>query len=124
MTTPAAPSPTVSITPQRQTAVAQLADTLSWHTDVAGEETATTAITARFIDQGGAIAPPSLDFGKVTVHLYSEDGQRVVVQNCNPTPLQLDQPQIKTPFALESPFPSLLNPNETATFSGERPRSV
>ncbi|HEX5062654.1 MAG TPA: choice-of-anchor D domain-containing protein [Kofleriaceae bacterium] len=108
---------TVSITPHRQTAVVQLDDTLAWHTDVAGMETATTAITARFIDQGGAIAPPALDFGKALVHLYSEDGQRVMIQNCNPTPLQLDEPMIKTPFKLESPLPSVLNPNETAAFS-------
>jgi len=108
---------TISITPHRQTAVVQLDDTLAWHTDVAAEETATTAITAKFIDQGGAIAPPALDFGEVLVHLYSEDGQRVMIQNCNPTPLQLDEPMIKTPFKLESPLPSLLDPNETAAFS-------
>ncbi len=109
---------TVSVTPLRQTGVAQLADTVTWHTDVAGEPTAVTAISARFIDQGGAIAPPALDFGKVTVHLYTEDGQRVVIQNCNPTPLLLDPPIIKTPFEIDSPnFPPMLNPNETTTFS-------
>jgi hypothetical protein len=109
---------TVSLTPKRQMAVAQLGDTLTWHTDVESEQNALTMITARFIDQGAAIAPPALDFGKVTVHLYAEDGQRVVIQNCNPTPLQLDPPMIKTPFEIDSPtFPSMLNPNETATFS-------
>lgn len=109
---------TVAITPQRQSTVGTLEDTLTWHTDVEAEQAAPSTITARFIDQGGAIAPPALDFGKVTVHLYAEDGQRVVVQNCNPTPLQLDPPMIKTPFRIDSPtFPSMLNPNETATFS-------
>jgi hypothetical protein len=109
---------TVSLTPKRQTAVAQIADTLTWHTDVEDEQNALTMVTARFIDQGAAIAPPVLDFGGVTVHIYSEDGQRVVIQNCNPTPLQLDPPMIRTPFQIDSPtFPSMLNPNETATFS-------
>lgn len=109
---------TVSITPHRQMAVAQLADTLTWHTDVDDMPDATTSITARFIDQGGAIAPPALDFGKVTVHLFSEDGQRVVIQNCNPTPLVLDPPVIRTPFRIDSPnFPAMLNPNETTAFS-------
>jgi hypothetical protein len=109
---------TVSITPHRQMAVAQLADTLTWHTDVDDMPDATTAITARFIDQGGAIAPPALDFGKVKVHLFSEDGQRVVIQNCNPTPLVLDPPVIRTPFRIDSPnLPSMLNPNETTVFS-------
>ncbi|HEY5926592.1 MAG TPA: choice-of-anchor D domain-containing protein [Kofleriaceae bacterium] len=109
---------TVSITPQRQLAVTQLDDTLTWHTDVENEQNAITSITARFIDRGAAIAPPAIDFGEVTIHLYSEDGQRVIIQNCNATPLQLDQPVIKTPFSIDSPtFPPMLNPNETATFS-------
>ena len=108
----------VAITPQRQMAVTTLADTLTWSTDVAAAPTATTALTARFLDSGGAIAPPSLDFGKVVVHLYSDNGQRVMIQNCNPTPLQLDPPMLKTPFSIDSPnFPPMLNPNETTTFS-------
>jgi hypothetical protein len=109
---------TVSITPQRQLVATQLADTLTWHTDVEDAQNAQTQISARFIDQGGAIAPPALDFGKVTVHLFSEDGQRVVIQNCNPTPLVLDPPVIKSPFQIDSPMiPPMLNPNETTTFS-------
>lgn len=108
----------VSVTPKRQNAVTQLDDTVVWHTDVADKPSATTAISAKFVDQGGAIAPPALDFGRVTVHLYSEDGQRVVIQNCNPTPLQLDPPILKSPFQIDSPnFPTMLNPNERTTFS-------
>jgi hypothetical protein len=109
---------TVSVMPHRQSAAVELSDMLTWHTDVEGAPTAMTALTAKFIDQGGAIAPPALDFGKVLVHLYVEDGQRVVIQNCNPTPLILDPPMIKTPFEIDSPnFPPMLNPNETVTFS-------
>jgi hypothetical protein len=115
---PAGSTATVSITPQRQIIATQLADTLTWHTDVEDAQNAQTMITARFIDQGGAIAPPALDFGKITVHLYGEDGQRVMIQNCNPTPLLLDPPVIKSPFQIDSPtIPSMLNPNETTTFS-------
>src|SRR5262249_20068865 len=59
-----------------------------------------------------------LDFGRVVAHIYSDNGQRVIIQNCNPTPLVLDQPMLKTPFSIDSPnFPSMLNPNETTTFS-------
>jgi hypothetical protein len=109
---------TVAVRPLRQNAVTQLDDTLIWRTDVDNAQNAPTTITARFIDQGAAIAPPVLDFGKVTVHLYGEDGQRVVIQNCNPTPLVLDPPMIKTPFSIDSPnFPAMLNPNESTTFS-------
>jgi hypothetical protein len=117
-TLPAGKTATVAVTPERQQAATQLLDTLAWHTDVEGKPSAVTTLSARFIDEGGAIAPPVLDFGKVPVHLYFEDGQRVVIQNCNPTPLVLDPPMIKTPFSIDSPtFPGMLNPNETVTFS-------
>ena len=81
---------TVAVTPQRQASATTIDDTLTWTTDVATKPTAATAITARFIDSGGAIAPPILDFGKVPVHLYVDDGQRVMIQNCNTTVLELE----------------------------------
>jgi hypothetical protein len=111
-------SATLAITPHRQTTVTTVSDTLTWNTDVVGALTSTTGLTARFTDSGGAIAPPALDFGKVTVHLFSDDGQRVVLQNCNDTPLALDPPMIRTPFSIDSPnFPAVLDPNETIAFS-------
>ncbi|HTL35444.1 MAG TPA: choice-of-anchor D domain-containing protein [Kofleriaceae bacterium] len=117
-TLPAAGTATLAITPHRQTSVTTVTDTLTWHTDAVGALTATTMLTARFTDSGGAIAPPALDFGKVTVHLFNDDGQRVVLQNCNDTPLTLDPPMIRTPFSIDSPnFPSVLDPNETIAFS-------
>ena len=78
-----------------------------------------TEITAHFIDSGGAISPRGLDFGQVKVHLFSDDGQRVILQNCNPGgALELDPPTIKAPFFIDSPsFPTSLESNETATFS-------
>jgi uncharacterized protein (TIGR03382 family) len=111
-------SAVVAITPHPQQARTTLTDTITWTTDVEGAPTATTQLTATFIDSGGAIAPPALDFGKVTVHLSVDNGQRVVIQNCNGSPLMLDAPTIKAPFSIDSPnIPSLLQPNETATFS-------
>ena len=108
----------VAVTPLRQAAATTISDALTWSTDVQGKQTPQTAITARFIDSGGAIAPPILDFGKVPVHLYTDDGQRVMIQNCNTTVLELDPPTIKAPFSIDSPnFPTKLDPNETATFS-------
>src|SRR5262249_62407237 len=77
-----------------------------------------TKVTARFVDTGGATAPPLLDFGRVPVHLFIDDGQRVMIQNCNTTVLELDAPSIKAPFSIDSPnFPKKLHPNETPTFS-------
>jgi hypothetical protein len=109
---------TVSLTPSRQSVASTPTDDLVWHTDVAGETTATTSITAKFVDSGGAIAPGALDFGKVPIHVFEDDGQRVMIQNCNSTALQLDAPIIKAPFSIDSPdFPTMLAPSQTATFS-------
>jgi hypothetical protein len=108
----------VAITPKRQTQVTTVSDTLTWHTDVEDKPTAETIVNAQFIDAGAAIAPKVIDFGEVTVHLFVEDGQRVMIQNCNDTPLQLDPPMVRAPFEVESPnFPPMLDPNETVTFS-------
>lgn len=108
----------VAVTPHRQRTATTVADTLTWHTDVAGAVTTATSLTARFIDTGAAIAPPALNFGEVTVHLFTVDGQRIVIQNCNATPLVLDPPNIRTPFSIDSPgFPMMLSPNESVAFS-------
>ncbi len=115
---PAGGAARVAVTAKRQTQVATVTDTLTWHTDVEDKPTAETVVNAQFIDAGAAIAPRSIDFGEVTVHLFTEDGQRVTIQNCNDTPLQLDPPMVRTPFEIESPnFPPMLAPNETVTFS-------
>jgi hypothetical protein len=122
----AADTATIAVTPERQSQVTTINDMLTWTTDDLAQPTATTLLTARFVGSGGAIAPPSLDFGKVPVHVFVEDGQRVILQNCNSTTLQLDPPTIKAPFSIDSPnFPSTLAPNETATFSiGFHPTSL
>lgn len=108
----------VGITPHPQQQRMNVEDSILWTTDVEGAPTATTQVLAHFIDSGGAIAPPALDFGKVIVHISEDNGQRVVIQNCNANALMLDAPTIKAPFSIDSPtIPSVLNPNETATFS-------
>jgi MYXO-CTERM domain-containing protein len=108
----------VAVTPKRQRTATAVADTLTWTTDVEDLPSAATALSARFIDSGGAIAPPALNFGSVTPHIYTPNGQRVVIQNCNPTPLVLDPPVIRTPFSIDSPsFPTMLSPNESVAFS-------
>lgn len=115
---PAGGGVVVAITPKRQQAAIAVMDTLTWHTDVDGELSAPTVLTAKFIDSGGAIAPPAIAFEETTVHLFTDNGQRVVIQNCNPTPLVLDPPRIRTPFSIDSPkFPSMLAPNESVAFS-------
>lgn len=111
-------SAVVSVTPKRQRTAMPVDDTLTWTTDVAGAATAATSLTARYIDSGGAIAPPALNFGEEIVHLFTANGQRVVIQNCNATPLVLDPPNIRTPFSIDSPnFPAMLSPNESVAFS-------
>ena len=110
-------SATISVTPERQAVATALSGDVVWTTDT-GMGSATTHVTAQFVDSGGAISPRGLDFGRVKVHLFEDDGQRVILQNCNPGVLELDPPTIKPPFFIDSPsFPTSLESNETTTFS-------
>jgi MYXO-CTERM domain-containing protein len=108
----------VAVTPQRRASAAEVSDDVVWTTDVEGAETARTRLTASFVDDGGAIAPPALVFGATPIHLDTRNAQQVRLQNCGAALLQLDAPIVPSPFAIESRnFPSALQPGETATFS-------
>jgi len=107
---------TVAITPDRQSVPGTQTDTLLWPTDI---DTASTKVTATFVDSGGAIAPAAIAFGAVALHALSAS-QQITVQNCNNTDaLVLDAPAIALPFRLDaaSDFPRTLAPNETFSFS-------
>ncbi|HET9993587.1 MAG TPA: choice-of-anchor D domain-containing protein, partial [Kofleriaceae bacterium] len=115
---PAGKAATVSVRPYRQTGKTMITGTVTWSTDVASQPTTATIVTAEFIDSGGAIAPTSIDFGEVPVHLFLDNSQRVTIQNCSSSLLELEPPTIPAPFSIDSPnFPTQLEPNETATFS-------
>ncbi|HEY1547693.1 MAG TPA: choice-of-anchor D domain-containing protein [Kofleriaceae bacterium] len=122
----AADTATIAVTPERQSQVTTITDMLTWTTDDLSQPTATTLLTASFIGSGGAIAPQSLDFGDVPVHVFVADGQRVVIQNCNASALEINRPTPNAPFSIDSPnFPTSLDPNESATFSiGFHPTSL
>lgn len=108
----------VAVTPKRQAVAGVASDDLVWQTDVADAATTHTKLTATFVDNGGAIAPPALAFGPAPVHLDTRNAQQVTLQNCDVSSLQLDPPQISAPFSIDSPnFPTMLLPGETATFS-------
>ncbi|MEP6864622.1 MAG: choice-of-anchor D domain-containing protein [Deltaproteobacteria bacterium] len=123
---PSGKSATVSITPFRQTGKTSLTGTLTWPTDVASSPTATTKLTAEFIDSGGAIAPTVVSFEDVPVHVYMANGKSVTIQNCNSGVLDLEPPTVPAPFSIDSPnFPNQLAPGETATFTvGFHPTKV
>jgi hypothetical protein len=108
----------VTVTPKRQTEPGPVSDTLVWTTDIEGPSaTAQTTLSAMFVDDGPAVAPTSLTFPGTTIHLDNGKVQPVTLRNCSSSPLQLDPPQIPTPFTIDSPsFPSVLMPGETATF--------
>jgi uncharacterized protein (TIGR03382 family) len=112
-------SASVALTPHPQAVAGPpVTDTLTWTTDVENAASATTTVTAHFIDSGGAIAPSALDFGKVIVHITSDDARTVTIQNCNGSVLDLDAPTIKAPFSIDGPsIPTELQPNEAHTFS-------
>lgn len=116
----------ISITPKRQAFPGGQHDEIVWSTDVANRTEERTMVSAQFVADGGAIAPSSLAFGKVPIHIDPRMPQSVTLQNCDTTPIMIDDPEISAPFTIDSPnFPRLLAPNETATFSvGFHPTDV
>lgn len=108
----------VAATPKRRSVAGLVSDDLVWTTDVAGATAAHTKLTATFVDNGGAIAPSALSFGPTPIHLDLRNAQQLTLQNCDVSALQLDRPQIPSPFTLDSPdLPRQLRPGETTTFS-------
>ena len=106
---------TVVVTPKRTDIPDdQIVDTLRWSTD-AGQ--VTSMLTTRFVADGGAVAPDTLDFGDSEIRLVNDDAQGVTLQNCSVDPLQLLEPDVPPPFALTGEFPLLLAPAAKATFS-------
>ena len=92
----------------------EVQDTLVWDTD-AGP--VSSVLTTRFVADGGAVAPDSLDFGDVEIRIVNDDAQGVTLQNCSTDPLQLIAPTVPPPFALTGEFPLFLEPGAKATFS-------
>jgi MYXO-CTERM domain-containing protein len=108
----------VEVTPRRQGSAGVQQDDVVWTTDVDGAETARTTISARFVDDGGAIAPDALSFGPGTIHLEQDNAQKVTLQNCDTQTIVFADPSVPPPFRLDSAnFPRMLAPNESATFT-------
>ncbi len=108
----------VLVTPRRQGAAGVQQDDVVWTTDVDGEEVARTTISARFVDDGGAVAPDALSFGPGTIHLEQDNAQKVTLQNCDTQTIVFADPSVPPPFRLDSAnFPRMLAPNESATFT-------
>lgn len=108
----------VTATPKRRAASGIVIDELIWTTDAADAPVERTRLSASFVDNGGAIAPPAIDFGTTPIHLDARNAQQVTLQNCDVSALQLDPPQVPEPFSLDSPaLPGLLRPGETIAFS-------
>jgi hypothetical protein len=109
---------TIAATPKRRAIAGAVSDDVIWTTDVTDLETARTRLTASFVDAGPAIAPAGLSFAQTPIHLDIQNAQEVTLQNCDPSPLQLDPPQVPAPYSIDSPnFPSVLLPGETTAFS-------
>ena len=106
----------VDVSPARQGSAASVSDDIVWSTDVAGETNPHTTVSAQFLAAGAAIAPASLAFGQVPIHLYIKNAQPVTIQNCSGPTITLT-PSIDPPFSIDSDFPSTLAAAETATFA-------
>jgi MYXO-CTERM domain-containing protein len=116
---PAGGSATVSITPKREATALEATDTIVWATD-APDPQPTTTIIADFISDGGAIAPATLDFGTVPIHMPVPNDQLVTIQNCGTAPMMLDTPTITPTGAFDvdgAPLPAMLAASASATVS-------
>lgn len=108
----------VEVTPRRQGSAGVQQDDIVWTTDVTNAETVRTTISARFVDDGGAVAPDALSFGPGTIHLEQDNAQKVTLQNCDTQTIVFADPSVPPPFRLDSAnFPRELAPNESATFA-------
>jgi MYXO-CTERM domain-containing protein len=108
----------VQVTPRRQAMAGVQQDDVVWTTDVDLAETSTTTISARFVDDGGAVAPDALSFGPGTIHLEQDNAQKITLQNCDTQTIVFADPSVPPPFRLDSAnFPDELAPNESATFT-------
>lgn len=119
---PAKQSVTVAVTPLRQSVAGPQSDTIVWPTDLAGSAAPVTAIAADFISDGGAIAPNSVDYGAVPIHVSTANEQSITVQNCGSADMMLDPPQISPagPFHITgAPPPTRLAPTQSSSFAIE-----
>jgi MYXO-CTERM domain-containing protein len=62
--------------------------TLTWDDDVASHYV--VPVDLEYISTGTAISPASIDFGQIAVN-FSSATQRIVLQNCDDTPVMLDR---------------------------------
>lgn len=107
----------VAVTPRRSVDAGMVSDDLVWTTDAGAAPTLTT-LTATFIASGTVTIPDMLDFGDVPIHVDTHNARQVTLQNCSTGALQLDPPQIPSPFSIDSPnFPTALKPGEVEAFS-------
>lgn len=112
-------SATVRVRPLGRDTAGIVTDTLVWSTDIEGELAAPmTTMAAEFIENGGAISPQRVDFGRVTLHAPAQTAT-IRIQNCGVDPLSLGEPTISPEgeFRDESTraLPSMLAPNAIAT---------
>ncbi len=117
---PAGQTASVEVTPLRQMAKGVQADVLVWTTDVFGDPSPRTTVTAEFVAEGGAIAPQLVDFEGVRLRAVGEP-HVIKIQNCGMQPMALSGPFIdpEGEFRDDSPapLPAMLAPNQVATIN-------
>lgn len=117
---------TLQVTPLRQMTAGEQADDLVWTTDVEGQESVTTQVVARFLEDGGAITPQLIDFGGITVG-GTAPTRLVRIQNCGTEPIMLVPPVFAPGGEFvdvsTTPLPASLAPLQLATLEiGFSPR--
>jgi len=109
----------VRVRPLGRDTAGTVTDTLVWSTDIEGDlALPMTSMSAEFIENGGAISPQRVDFGRVMLREAAQ-ATTIRIQNCGVAPLSLGVATISPAgeFRNESrsPLPSMLAPNAVAT---------
>lgn len=119
--TPGSAAALVAIRPLRRATAASVSDELVWSPDVLAAPVHRTRLRAELLDDGAAIAPAAIAFGRAPIHVDIANAQPVTLQNCSAAPLDLVAPTVPAPFSLDSParadFPVALAPGEAMTFT-------
>ncbi len=121
---PASQSAMLELRPEQQSTAGIFEDHILWTTDMPGNLSPRTRLTAEFVDDGGAIAPRTTDFGSVPVR-QSASSRSLTLQNCGGEDLAISPPMINPPGnptgefrdLSPEPLPATLAPDQRVTIT-------
>lgn len=117
---PASQSAMLELRPEQRSTAGIFEDHILWATDMPGNPSPRTKLTAEFVDDGGAIAPRTTDFGPVPVR-QSASSRSLTLQNCGGEDLAISPPVINPTGEFRDlsaePLPPFLAPDQRVTIT-------